>query len=87
MKTITRQHGSEKPQVARVTRAGFAFMELFLVVALVSVVSALALRGIASQRIQAKQQREEISSIFAKETSEWMVVEIEEGRRTWVRKI
>jgi prepilin-type N-terminal cleavage/methylation domain-containing protein len=86
MRTRTRQPKSETRHFGCLTRAGFAFIELLLVVALVSVVGALALRGITSQRIEAKQQEAEISSIFAKEAGEWKVLEMEEGGRTWVRK-
>ena len=86
MRTRTRQHGSETRQVARLKRAGFTFIELLLVVALVSVVGALALRGLTSQRIGAKQEAQ-ISAIFAKEASEWRILEMGEGGRIWVRKI
>jgi prepilin-type N-terminal cleavage/methylation domain-containing protein len=66
--------------------AGFAFIELLLVVALVTVVSTLALRGVANQHNAAMQNEAEVSSIMAQQASEWMLMELGDGGRVWVRK-
>jgi len=87
MRTKTRQRRSETRHLADPRRAGFAFIELLLVVALVSVVSALALGGITRHRTEAKQQEVAISSMFSKEAGEWRVLEIGEGGSTLVGKI
>ena len=87
MRTSIRQKCSVNRQHGRQMNSGFAFIELLLLVALVTVLSALALLGVANQHNAAMQNEAEVSSIMAQQASEWMPMELGDGGRVWVRKI
>ncbi len=67
-------------------RNGCTLIEKLLVVALISIVCAGALRSVAGQQEKLKATELEMVATQEREASEWSLIEIRGGSRVWIRQ-
>ena len=83
MKTRTSHQPTKSGQFGR-SMSGFAMVEVLLVVGLILIVCALALKSIAVQHCNSQQYQIEMSTLQAEQAADWTLVSVE-GQRVWLR--
>lgn len=71
---------------AQYARKGCTLIEMLMVVALISIICVGALRSVAGQQKTLKATESEFVVTQEREACEWMLIEIQEGSRVWIRQ-